>query len=144
MKKTTALALALIAGGLIAGCGGSSGPSGPLGDYQTQLQAALLPLGNALRSIGVGSAASGPQQAKLLADAQKSMDQARSDVDALDAPSEVKSANDELVQAVDQFAKSVDQAKPADMQSLVSEAKDFATNLANIEKDLSDAGVSAT
>jgi hypothetical protein len=146
MKKIQINLLACaVATAALAGCGGggSDAPSGALGDYQTQFQEALVPLGAVLRDIGVASTASGKQLAIILDDAKSSVAEAQADVDALDPPSEVKAPNDELVQSVDEFAKRVQSsaASPAAIQSLVTDAKDFATNLGSIEKELADKGV---
>jgi hypothetical protein len=152
MNKTrtlAALAILLLAAGLIAACGGDEKE-----DYAKEVESVLEPLGTELQSLG-GALSAATDEAGLvegLDAAESEIETAVSELEAIDVPSDVEQVNDDLITAIggfgDELAKVRDAAESgnaADLQTLAlglpQVAEAFQTELSRIQDAAIEAGV---
>jgi hypothetical protein len=100
-RIAAALAAVLVAGGLLAACGGDS-----KADYAQEVEDVLNPLGEDLSQLGttVSGATSTEAIAEGVGNAEEDLDQAASDLDGLDVPDGVEQVNADLVAAIQGFS----------------------------------------
>jgi outer membrane murein-binding lipoprotein Lpp len=131
-----ALAAALLCAALLAGCGGTS-----KADYQKQVKKVGTHVEQDLNKLDSGK----PSPADITA-AEKSINQAADDIDAIDPPSEVKGLHNDLVKELHATADVLDRLAPLmkqaskDPNSLGNDEqqqmKDISSDFARIQKEM--------
>jgi hypothetical protein len=152
MKMTriaAALVALLLSGGLLAACG-----SDEKEEYAEQVEDVLNPLGTELQALGDElSSSSDPEQlASGIGDAEETIDQGISDLEAIEPPEGVEQVNEDLISALETFngelAAVREAAESGDLQDLQKEALalpdaavEFQQQLTDIQQAAIDAGV---
>lgn len=152
MKKIriiAVLATALLAVGLIAGCGGDE-----KADYGQEVEDILQPLGEQLQSLGTELSNAGDEQALIdgLSAAESEIDDATSELESIDVPSDVEQVNTDLIAAISGFGDELgklrtaaEQGDTARLQTLAIAlpgiANDFQAELSQVQDAAKEAGV---
>jgi hypothetical protein len=153
MKMTrivAVLAALLLSAGLVAACGGSDDKE----EYASQVEDVLNPLGTELQSLGDElSASTDPDQlAQGIGEAEDTIDQGISDLEAITPPEGVEQVNEDLISALqsfnDELASVRKAAESGDLEQLQKEALalpdaavQFQADLSDIQQAAIDAGV---
>lgn len=143
------LATALLAMGLIAGCGGDE-----KADYGQEVEDVLRPLGEQLQSLGTELSAASSEQGLIdgLSSAESEIDDATSALESIDVPSDVEQVNQDLIAAISGFGDELgklrtaaEQGDSAQLQTLAVAlpgiANDFQTELSRVQDAAKEAGV---
>ncbi len=149
IRIAAALAVMLLAGGLLAACGSDN-----KADYAQQVEDTLNPLGENLQELGTSiSAATTPEGiADGVGKAEDDLTAAASEIESLDVPEGVEQVNTDLVTAIngfaDQLGKVREAAESGDQTALQEAtlelpgaATDLQTELDRIQQAAIDAGV---
>lgn len=148
-RIAAALVAVLVAGGLLAGCGGDS-----KADYAQEVEDILNPLGEDLSELGttVSGATSTEAIAEGVGNAEEDLDQAASDLEGLDVPDGVEQVNADLVAAIQGFSDDLgtvrEAAESGDRTALQSATLDLPQAASALQEELNrvqqaaiDAGV---
>lgn len=152
MKMTRIVALlaaVLLCAGLVGACG-----SDDKEEYAQQVEDVLNPLGDELQTLGDElSASTDPDQlASGIGEAEASIDQGISDLEAITPPEGVEQVNEDLIAALESFndelASVREAAESGDLKELQQQALalpgaavTFQDELAEIQNEAIDAGV---
>jgi hypothetical protein len=142
MKTTRIVALLgalLLSASLVAACG-----SDEKEDYAQQVEEILNPLGEELQSLGDElSASTDPDQlASGISEAEDTIDQGISDLEAIDPPEDVQQVNDDLIAALqsfnDELASVREAAESGDLEQLQKKALALPDAAVKFQEDLTD------
>jgi hypothetical protein len=148
-RTAAALAMLLLAVGLIAGCG-----SDDKDEYADQVVEVITPLSETLTSLGeqLSNSETPDEYADLISESEETIDQGIADLEAITPPEGLEGVNEDLIAAFEGFNESLAEVSAATESgdlakvekatlALPEAAVTFQDQLTQIQEDAIDAGV---